>query len=315
MREQCDASYKLMFSMRRIVRDLIVGFVPDEWLHGLDFDTLEKVPCSYVSDDLRQRADDVVWRLRVGGEWAYLYLLIEFQSTVDAFMAVRVKTYVGLLYQDLIRAGKVLPGRMLPPVLPIVLYNGDAPWTAARDLADMVPSAPGVVGQYRSTQGYLLIDENRCSDAQLAARENLVACMIRFQRAPSIEVMCEVVDWLDRGIRGDAELRRTVALWLGAVVSRRTGNTLTLPKIDDLKELNMTLAQRFDEWKEQYTKEGVQRGIQQGEARLLEKMLARRFGPLPPDVVSRIAAAPEEQIDAWADRLSNAGSLDDIFGR
>ena len=37
------------------------------------------------------------------------YLLIEFQSTVDAWMAVRVMTYVGLLYQDLIRQKQVLP--------------------------------------------------------------------------------------------------------------------------------------------------------------------------------------------------------------
>jgi predicted transposase YdaD len=38
----------------------------------------------YVSDDLRARADDVVWRVRCGGH--DLYLLIEFQSTSDSFI-------------------------------------------------------------------------------------------------------------------------------------------------------------------------------------------------------------------------------------
>ena len=60
----------------------------------------------------------------------YLYILIEFQSSVDPWMAVRVMTYIGLLYQDLIKQKQVLKGRRLPPVLPIVLYNGDAKWTA-----------------------------------------------------------------------------------------------------------------------------------------------------------------------------------------
>ena len=57
--------YKLLFSSPELVRDLVMGFIPDDWLHSLDYSTLEKVPGSYVTDDLRHRADDVVWRVRV----------------------------------------------------------------------------------------------------------------------------------------------------------------------------------------------------------------------------------------------------------
>ena len=64
-----DASYRLLFSAPELVRDLLLGFVPDDWLHGLDYTTLEKVPGSYISDDLRSRADDVIWRIQVDGQW------------------------------------------------------------------------------------------------------------------------------------------------------------------------------------------------------------------------------------------------------
>ena len=37
-----------------------------------------------VTDDLRNRADDLIWRVQVGGDWEYL--LIGFQSTVDKYM-------------------------------------------------------------------------------------------------------------------------------------------------------------------------------------------------------------------------------------
>ena len=47
-----------------------------------------------------------LWRVRWGERWLYVYLLLEFQSTVDRLMAVRLLTYVGLLYQDLAAAGK-----------------------------------------------------------------------------------------------------------------------------------------------------------------------------------------------------------------
>ncbi len=55
-----DAGYKLLFSTPELVQDLVLGFIPDDWLHGLDYSTLEKLPGSYVTDDYRQRADDVV---------------------------------------------------------------------------------------------------------------------------------------------------------------------------------------------------------------------------------------------------------------
>ena len=107
-----DASYKTLFSAPEVVRDLILGFIPDDWLHGLDYRTWSGSG-SYITDDLRDRADDIVWRVQVGGEWV-TYILIEFQSTVDPWMAVRIMTYVGLLYQDLIKQKQVLPRRRLP---------------------------------------------------------------------------------------------------------------------------------------------------------------------------------------------------------
>ena len=64
-----------------------------------------------MTDDLRHRADDVVWRVKAEGEWIYLYILIEFQSTIDPYMAIRIMTYVGLLYQDLIRKKDILANR------------------------------------------------------------------------------------------------------------------------------------------------------------------------------------------------------------
>jgi predicted transposase YdaD len=102
-----DASYKLLFSDRAMVADLLRGFVHEPWVESLDFSTLEQINRSFVSDDL----------LRHGPDWLYVYLLLEFQATVDRYMAVRIMTYVGLLYQDLIRAGQLSAQARLPPVL------------------------------------------------------------------------------------------------------------------------------------------------------------------------------------------------------
>jgi hypothetical protein len=97
------------------------------------------MPGSYISEDFKQREDDIVWRVKVGGAWVYLYLLIELQSRVDKYMALRMMVYIGLLYQDLIKHKEVLADGRLPPILPIV---------------------PGLVEQFKPHLKYLLIDEN-----------------------------------------------------------------------------------------------------------------------------------------------------------
>jgi predicted transposase YdaD len=104
-----DHSYKLLFSHRDMMADLLRGFVTAEWVHTLDLTTLERVQSSQVSDDLRDREDDIIWRVRWQGDWLYIYLLVEFQSTVYRYMAVRLMTYVGLLYEGLIRSRQLGP--------------------------------------------------------------------------------------------------------------------------------------------------------------------------------------------------------------
>ncbi|MBF0148230.1 MAG: Rpn family recombination-promoting nuclease/putative transposase, partial [Magnetococcales bacterium] len=151
-----DSGYKLLFSHPDMVRDLLQGFVKEEWVEQLDFSSLEKVSGSYVADDLRDREDDVIWRVRWGKEWLFVYLLLEFQSAVDWIMSVRTDAYVMLLYQDLVKAGYVKRGDRLPPVLPVVLYNGKSAWTAAMDVSELIAPVPGGLDRYRPRTRYLL---------------------------------------------------------------------------------------------------------------------------------------------------------------
>ena len=320
-----DAGYKLLFSAPEVVRDLVLGFIPDAWLAGLDYSTLEKVPASYVTDDLRRRSDDVVWRVKAGEDWLYLYILIEFQSRVDPFMAVRMLVYVGLLYQDLIRRKEVKPGQTLPPVLPIVLYNGGKTWTAATDLANLLPKVPGLVAEYLPQLRYLLIDENHYGEAELAGMRNLVAAIIRFEHPADDRDLLRLIDLLNDWLAGQPELRRLFALWIRALLRRRSRNLLVIPQVSDLTELKMTLAEKFDQWAEEYKRKGLlegrqiglqegrQEGRQEGETLLLQRQMIRRFGPLPPEVLERIARASVEEIETWGERVLDATSLEGVF--
>ena len=74
------------------------------------------------------------------------------------------------------------------------------------------------------------------------------------------------------------------------------------------------LADRLEEWALQYEAEGMQKGVQQGEALALQKLITRRFGTIAPDVLIKITAASKEQLDTWLDQILDADSLNDLFG-
>ncbi len=46
----------------------------------------------------------------------------------------------------------------------------------------------------------------------------------------------------------------------------------------------------------------------------LQRLLHRRFGPLPGWAGERIAAAPAERLDRWLDAVLDAESLDALIG-
>ena len=172
-----DHSYKHLFSHPEMVADLLRGYVREPWVEQLDFTTLTRVNDGYVSDDLREREDDIVWRIRWQGDdqrWLYVYLLLEFQSRPDRFMALRLMTYLGLLYEDLRKAGQLTAAGKLPPVLPLVLYNGRRRWRAPEDIAELIETIPGGLERYRPSLRYLLLDEGRFAD-QPAARLHRLA--------------------------------------------------------------------------------------------------------------------------------------------
>ena len=97
------------------------------------------------------------------------------------------------------------------------------------------------------------------------------------------------------------------------MVLRHSQNRLVLPKVRDLKELKMTLTDRFDAWAREYEQKGLEKGIEKGEALMLQRQLARRFGPLSSDVVAQLGTATTEQLERWGDRVLDAASLEDVF--
>jgi len=75
-----DHGYKHLFSHAELIRDLLQGFIHEPWVAELDLTTLERVNGSYVTADLREREDDLIWRVRFRDRWIYLINLFPRQG-------------------------------------------------------------------------------------------------------------------------------------------------------------------------------------------------------------------------------------------
>ena len=269
-----DAAYKLIFARPRMVRDLLEGFAARGWNGALDFDRLEPVPASFVSRDLQQRHGDLVWRVRFGGEhWLYLVLLLEFQATVDPAMAVRMLTYTALLYQRLDADGALREHGALPPVLPVVLYNGRRRWTAPVEMADLVAAGDAMLAPYQPSQRYYLLDAARMPDADLPP-DNLVSALVGLEKARDAArlggALKPLIDLLRAA--GDDHLTRAFAAWLreGLRLAGRPTADGREP-LAELQETQTMLEENVREWTREWLEEGRAQGIEEGLAQGVEQ--------------------------------------------
>mgnify|MGYP006302490695 CR=1 FL=1 len=281
---QHDTGYKLLFSHPDLVRDLLIGFVQEDWVKELDLDSLEPVNTSFITDDLRERFDDKIWRVKFNEEWLYLYLLLEFQSTDDYFMAVRIMTYVGLLYQDIIRSNELKKGDILPPVVPIVIYNGKSEWKSPCEIKSLINPVHKSLEKFIPQISFWLLDEGRVESKKLDVFKksdfNLVAELIGFELCKTVEEIRVHIKRVHENLKypQNQQLRRTFSMWLSRLLRSRLKNE-NIPEFQELKEVDSMLAETITEWTEQWKAEGEAKGLGKGELigriRLLQEILKK----------------------------------------
>jgi hypothetical protein len=278
-----------------MVRELLLTFVKEDWVRELDFTTLERRSGSFVTDDVRERETDVIWSVRWGRRRLYVYLLIEFQSSSDRFMAVRMMTYLGLLYQDLIRTGAVGKGKALPAVLPLVLYNGRPAWSAPMDVEALLEELPAGLERYRPSLRYLLVDEFRRSESELVAARNAVAALFRFERSRDLGevrgVLHELQGWLPSPEH--SELRRDFTVWFARTFLPGRLPGRKLPELKDLQEVEAMMPETVIEMNKAWEKKGRQEGRQEG---LLETARRMRQAGMDLETIEKMTGLTAKQL-------------------
>lgn len=313
-----DSLYHRLFSHPQMVEDLLHNFLDPELLKELDLSRMRRENTKFTAPEGQRRRGDIVWEIPIhGGGNLFVLLMLEFQSDIDEWMALRVAVYTMLLYQQLVAERKLKVKDGLPPVLPIVLYNGEQRWNAPTSLGDLVRLPVGSsLWQFQPVMRYYVIDEGLYPHEELKEKRALTAFLFRLEHPVGPEEVLEAIRDLATFFREHPDgppVKRLFRELLIGSLKRMQGMEELPPIPEEFSEVVNMLAERVEQWEKNIAQRGRQEGQREGEASMLSRLLQRRFGEPPAWVNDKIAKANLATLEEWSLKFVDAKTLDDIF--
>jgi len=183
-----DRGYIRLFSNKEIFRQLVTSFVPQAWVGELDFSTCELIPGTFVAQEYKTTFSDLMYKVKWRERDFYIVILLEFKSAPALFVTVQVLGYVLDFYRHLIDSEKEL--RKLPPVFPIMLYNGEREWTTPLDIAELIEGNEAL-GDYALHYKCFPILEYAYSADKLNEIGNIVATLFLAETQHDFELLVQ----------------------------------------------------------------------------------------------------------------------------
>ena len=307
-----DALFKHTFSDPQHAAVELRAVLPLALTRQMDLDHLRVESGSYVDEALSERHSDLLYSVPFGARRALVYVLFEHQSTVDALMPFRMLRYLVRIWDGWLRDHP--EGTRLPLILPLVLYHGAQGWTAPLALQDLIDLEPAHLAEAQPFIPHfrlLLDDLSALSDDELRLR--------------SASALVPLVLYLLKNARHDPQLVEHLHGWaqaFNAVWSAPNGwktfealiryilqvsSTATAEKVEVMMEASVGAGAR------EVVMTVAEQLMEKGERRLLMRLLQRRFGPLPTEVLARVERADETMLERWADEILFAESLDALL--
>ncbi len=278
MSKQHDTGYKELFSYPELVQQLMEGFAPPEVSNILDYTTLKQHSGNYITPLFNEQIEDVVWSVQLKPQASkkpvtvYLYILLEFQSAIDKTMPLRMLHYCASFYHQLLKQKEIKLKDGLPPVFPIVLYNGIRRWTAAQHMQQLIQPVPEFLKKFQPQIHYYLVDEQRYSFDELKQINQPLSSAFALEKARTTQEITDSLMLLfQRAVQHpDAErVFRVLKRWSQRHLHHNQLD-INLEHIADAEELS-TMMTKYDYITQELRKQGRMEGIEEGMERGLQE--------------------------------------------
>ena len=293
--------------------------LPASLLDKLSDDNPQHLPGSFIDPNLQPSHSDRLFQARLrDGRAAYVYVLIEHKSTPDASTPVQLLGYMQRIWQ---RHAEHTPQqrahryRHLPPIIPLVLYNGRPDWSVPLSLLECIDADEDLRDLQRNF-GYQVRhlrpdDRSEPYSEDPVIRAVFRALALAFADDLSRDDLVRILRDLPPGHPLEKPLLVYIARVYGNIAEADVRHALEQTRPERAEELAMTVA---EEWIERGKKEGRQEGRKEAEVAMLLRQIERKFGAQAKQVWrSRIEHATTGQLEMWLDRILDADRVEDVF--
>lgn len=160
-----DLLFKKSLETSEAAEHFVKRYMSAEILQLIQLNTLELQHITFIEDDFKSSASDVVFRVdTVKEEKAYLYFLIEHQRKAERFMSFRLLKY-SVRLMDLHQ--KKYKTKYLPLVAPFVIYNGESKFPYSMDVFDLFNESVREEARKVLFNSYPLLDLSQYDTAEV----------------------------------------------------------------------------------------------------------------------------------------------------
>ncbi|HEX5750112.1 MAG TPA: Rpn family recombination-promoting nuclease/putative transposase [Archangium sp.] len=299
--------------------------LPAHVVSEVDWTSLRREPVSVVDPELRETESDLLFTARLRtGQPLLLYVLLEHQSSVDSWMALRMLRYV---VRQVERWRQEHPeSTRLPVIIPLVMYHGaDGVWTAPRRVEDLfeLPGGEEARERWRALVPrfeYLLDDLTAEREVVLRARAGpplarLAWLVLRYGRTG--ELARRLPEWMTlfaqvyAGAEGAEHLVVVIRylVWVGDAAVHTAAKRVLNSVLDGQRAEDL-----MGSWAEEMIEKGVQKGRAEGLSEAILRLLTARGVRVDETVRQRILTCTDiATLDRWFDRALNATTLSDVL--
>jgi hypothetical protein len=201
----------------------------------------------------------------------------------------------------------------------MVLYNGEKTWNPDTNISVLIDTIEGDLSNYQPSFRYVFLDEKKHGNNDLKEMRNLAAAIFNLEQGQSPEDIAKIVEHLASWLKlpQQASLSNSIAVWINRVLSVSNHNNADLSnETMQLQEIREMLAERVKKWPEKWFNEGKAEGKAgeiKGKAKLLIRLLEKRFQPLSEEQQDLVFSLKSDVIDSAIEYLFQASSSDEIF--
>ncbi|WP_045221321.1 Rpn family recombination-promoting nuclease/putative transposase [Desulfonatronum thioautotrophicum] len=149
-RAKHDELFKKVIGDPVNARDLLRAHLPPEVLTQLNMDTLQRIPATFIDENLKKHYADLVYTVKTVSPKCpeiRFYLLFEHKTWPDDFVGVQLLRYVALVWTSILEDPQYKHPK-LPPILPIVFYQSNDGWVPKTSFRDLIYSPSEVFDKF-----------------------------------------------------------------------------------------------------------------------------------------------------------------------